>query len=59
MPQGNTKTHKETGTKPKTTATPAAWRDTAPNLTAQTTPDHENPFGEHGYCSDMCLVVIH
>ena len=35
--QGNIKTHTETGTRNKTSTTPAAWRNVAPNSTAQQT----------------------
>ena len=31
QPQGNIKTHTETGTRDKTSTTPAAWRNVAPN----------------------------
>lgn len=50
MPQGNIKTHTETGTKNKTSTTPAAWRIVAPNSTAQqTAQNHGTPLWEYGY----------
>ena len=49
QPQGNPKTSKETGANLKTTVTPAAWRNTATNVTAHTTQDHEVPLEGQGY----------
>ena len=49
QPQGNVRTSAEIGTRPKTTATPAAWRDTAVDVTANTTQNDEIPLDEQGY----------
>ena len=49
QPQGTVRTSAEIGTIPKTTVTPAAWRDTAGNETANTTQSDEIPLDEQGY----------
>ena len=49
QPQGTVRTSAELGTRPKTTVTPAAWRDPVENETANTTQSDEIPLNEQGY----------